>query len=179
MGVSEAFRVDRVHRHASADIALLELSTEISTPGAEPGQLFPYAVACGLEQFHTCGWPDIQGGSAIDGPPAPRLQSGTIERISLRIRDEVHHYWVGELSLKTRPGLSGAPVFRSSGQPPVLGLITESERHERPLEEFEEEREDGKVIRQLVEVTYTGYALLLYHVGDWLRERLDDSAVQV
>jgi hypothetical protein len=109
--------------------------------------------------------------------PAPRLQTGTVERKAYRIREDGQAYWVAELSLKVRPGLSGAPVFRPSAHTPLLGVITESERTERPLEEFEEERADGKVIRQLVEVSYTGYALTLMEVTPWLREEFPDLTI--
>lgn len=178
MGIEHAFVVDQIQVHPTADVALLDLRDMVSDANALPDELFKTVAAARLDPFRTCGWPDLQGGVPIDAIPGPRLQTGTIERISLRIRNDVQHYWVAELSLRTRPGLSGAPVFTGSAQNTYLiGLVTESERHERLLEEIEEERADGKVIRQLVEVFYTGYALLLHQEADWLRDRFNDPTV--
>jgi Trypsin-like peptidase domain len=177
MGMADAFRVEHLSLFRQCDLAVMRLRDSIANVEANPSEAFDHVAKPRIEEFQTCGWPDIQGGAAVQGVGNPRVQAGDIERVSYLIRENGEGYFAAELSLKLRPGISGAPAFRRSDPRVVLGLITASDRNERVLEVIEEERGDRLVERQLVEVSYTGYALVLHSVAAWLREKCDDPGV--
>jgi len=158
-----------IHRHPTADIAVLETGG-IQVAGAEVQPFWGTVGNWSLgEKFFAYGYPvDVLGPSA--NLPTPRLFTGYFQRFMQDYEAYTgYRYLAGEMSFACPAGLSGGPLFRPGAQVMVVALATENLKSATTLESFEERTKDGKSTRvEYREVISYGTALMLSNVSDWL-----------
>jgi len=162
---SRVFPVKVIHRHPSADLAVLDLGRDFEA-------VTPFWTAVdnlGLgEEFFAFGYPE----DALEGrgAPVPRLFVGNFQRF-FDHRDSLsgRGYPASEMSIPAPRGLSGGPVFRPGAPVVLTGMVTANFDSTTALEAHEEEDQDGrKRTLQYQRVISYGVALRLASFGDWL-----------
>jgi hypothetical protein len=159
-------RVDRIHRHLTADVAVLEVSVseDVRIP-AFWNSVGNYHYG---EDVMAFGFPEDVFGPDAKGATA-RMFRGYIQRTFFHTSHLGYRYEAAELNFGAPGGLSGGPVFRPGAPQMLIGLVTENFQSTTFLEAVEETEVNGSRTRsQYQTVINYGVALLLDRVADWI-----------
>jgi hypothetical protein len=160
------YPVKTIHRHPTADLALLTLHSDaaarpfLSTLEATQHQL-------GIE-FFAYGYPENVL-SAHEREPTARLFGGIIQRYFTNPSFMGYSYEAAEMSIPAPAGLSGGPLFHAHGPQRLIGVVTENFDSTTLLESVEEinTRSEKRTIRHERMISY-GLTLILHPLIGWL-----------
>jgi hypothetical protein len=157
--------VQDVHRHPSADVALLRLESnnnDTSQPFLDCVGNFSLG-----EDFVAYGFPeDVFGKTARK--PVPRLFKGYFQRFMPYKSHMGFEYLAGELNIGCPAGLSGGPLFRFGTTAMLMGLVTENHESTTVLhsEEVQTEGRETHILYRSV-INY-GICVMLDPLRPWL-----------
>ena len=156
----------RVHKHPTADIALVEIAGVDETTIGWPVYSLYDDRGFGVEVM-SCGFPEDV---ALDrSAPTARVFRGHVQRFMDWRSYFGYEYFAAELSFRCPGGLSGGPVVNPELPGRVYGVITEDVQTSNILSSIEEVHEDGRVYREHYQnfISY-GICVWLPAVADWL-----------
>jgi hypothetical protein len=168
--------VAEVHRHPTADLALLALDGS-----AWPGEVEPFVrvkpfTALGLE-FMAYGFPEDAPAPDVETPtPTERLFRGYLQR-RLVYRRAGYEYAAGEMSVPAPAGLSGGALFAAGDFNSVIGVAAENVQSTTYVGRVEETTTAAGTERfvEREHVQY-GIAVLLAPLTEWLDELAPERA---
>lgn len=168
-----AYPVVSIERHPTADLALLELSTEIESV---VGFSFIHEPGLG-EEFTAVGFPeDVM--STTDRQPTLRVFHGHIQRVFTHHSHQGHQYQAVEMSIAAPAGLSGGPLTWGEGG--VIGVVAENFDSTTYLEITEEVNSDlGKELTRHQRVISYGVAVNLEAASEWIEDRVPSREAQL
>jgi hypothetical protein len=164
-----AHRVVRITRHATADIAVLELDPD-EWPAVEPFVTIGSIPPLGAD-FMAYGFPeDAPAPSQLRREPVQRLFRGYIQR-TLQYELGAYKYRAAEMSVPSPQGLSGGPLFTPSNQSEVMGVATQNVES-MTFVGRREEVVDGDTTYKSTDIHHVQYgiATLIAPVTPWIDE---------
>jgi hypothetical protein len=165
------FRVLNIHRHPTADIAMLEGDeTEGGVPYPTIG-LHRFTGTYGVgDEIVTFGFP--VGGTLVEpDEPTPRMFRGFTQRIGDFASGGSEPYRAYELSFPAPAGLSGGPIFPLSAPDRVFAMVTGLlESYTIADEQVIEQTQDHTHRMEARRIISYGMALGLWQFEQWLNE---------
>jgi hypothetical protein len=154
----------QVHRHASADVALL-ITERVQADPVQPLSGRLRTLAPGLD-VTILGFPaDIFG--ADPDRPVPRVLRTHVQRVMEHNSHLGFTYDAAELATPCPPGVSGAPVIIGNR---VAGVAAESQSSTTVLESVETVLRDETPMRTVYQrVIEFGIVVELYPLREWIR----------
>lgn len=159
-------RVQSITHHPQADLAVLQAS---SSGAPEIAPFVGVSTRGGWGQpIQALGYPEETEANGTTLPTA-RLFTGFIQRLMIHASQMEYRYNAGELSFGSPAGLSGGPVFPTSENDRVLGVVTENHDSTTYLRSVAEVQDgDNRYTEKVHEVIRYGIFANLLPIEDWL-----------